>query len=201
MFLQKIKELYKLFDFEGSGSIDFEDLFLALQSTIFGFSKFLGFPIPSHSSVRALAADAFKLIDTEHDDMYFYDPNKISIKYNEFSEWIINDDEIQEFLANNLKYQTKNHALKLYQKYYESYMKSFKVAASCSCAALKEEKKLEGSKPKQALRSYLRQNMLECKEEWISEEMIDIFLDIVDTRKSGVIDLSCYKDAMYKSPN
>ena len=68
MFEQKIKELYALFDFDGSGEIDFAELFLALQSTIHGFCKLLGFPIPPLSNIRALAIKAIKLIDADEND-------------------------------------------------------------------------------------------------------------------------------------
>lgn len=68
MFEQKIKELFTLFDFDSSGQIDFAELFLALQSTIFGICKFLGFPIPSFASVRVLAQEGFKIIDSDNND-------------------------------------------------------------------------------------------------------------------------------------
>ena len=69
MFEPKIKELYKLFDFDGSGEIDFAELFLALQSTIYGFCKLLGFNLPTSASVRALAVKAIKIIDADENDL------------------------------------------------------------------------------------------------------------------------------------
>jgi len=68
MFEHKMKELYRLFDFDGSGEIDFAELFLALQSTIYGFCKLLGLPIPSVTNVRSLAVKAIKMIDADEND-------------------------------------------------------------------------------------------------------------------------------------
>ena len=69
MFEAKIKELYRLFDFDDSGEIDFAELFLALQSTIYGFCKILGFPIPSAACVRTLAVKAIKVLDVDENDL------------------------------------------------------------------------------------------------------------------------------------
>ncbi len=68
MFEPKIRELYSLFDFDGSGEIDFAELFLALQSTIYGFCKLLGMPIPTIASIRALAVKAIQVIDSNEND-------------------------------------------------------------------------------------------------------------------------------------
>jgi hypothetical protein len=68
MFEPKMKELFLLFDFDSSGSIDFAELFLTLQSTIYGFCKLLGLPIPPLSSIRALALKALQIIDADEND-------------------------------------------------------------------------------------------------------------------------------------
>ena len=68
MFEPKIRELYRLFDFDGSGEIDFAELFLGLQSTICGFCKLLGFPVPSTAGIRSLAVKATKVIDKDEND-------------------------------------------------------------------------------------------------------------------------------------
>ena len=68
MFEAKIKELYHLFDFDASGQIDFAELFLGLQTTIYGFCKLLGYPIPPLPSIRTLAVKAIKVLDADEND-------------------------------------------------------------------------------------------------------------------------------------
>lgn len=69
MFEPKVRELYRLFDFDNSGEIDFAELFLALQSAIYGFCKLLGFAIPSVTKIRALTVKAVKIIDSDENDL------------------------------------------------------------------------------------------------------------------------------------
>ena len=66
----KLRELFILFDFDGSGEIDFSEMFLALQSTLLGFCKLLGLPPPSSTDIKALAAKAMKVIDADENDKY-----------------------------------------------------------------------------------------------------------------------------------
>lgn len=67
-FDDKLKEVFILFDFDGSGEIDFPEMYLALQSTLMGFCKLLGFPLPSAEQVNTLAKRAMKVIDADEND-------------------------------------------------------------------------------------------------------------------------------------
>lgn len=40
----------------------------------------------------------------------------------EFTDWVTNDEEIQDFLVEYMGYQTRTHAMRVYQKYYEKFM-------------------------------------------------------------------------------
>lgn len=70
LFEKKLKELFLLFDFDGSGDIDFSEIYLALQSTLQGFCKLLGFPPPVALSIKTLASKA--MIATEGTDNETY---------------------------------------------------------------------------------------------------------------------------------
>ena len=51
-----------------------------------------------------------------------------------------NDEEIQEFLVEYVSYQTREHALKLYQALYQKYLDCFNVAAGFALVSEEEEK-------------------------------------------------------------
>ena len=40
----------------------------------------------------------------------------------EFSDWVTNDEEIQDFLVEYMGYQTRTHAMKVYQQIFEKFM-------------------------------------------------------------------------------
>lgn len=67
-----------------------------------------------------------------------------SIDFEEFSEWIYNDEEIQNFLVETIQYQTRTHALTIYKKYYDKYIECFpgyeevkKIEANCESEEIK----------------------------------------------------------------
>ena len=66
-----------------------------------------------------------------------------SIDFEEFSEWISNDEEIQDFLVENIQYQTRTHALNIYKDYYEKYIKCFPNYESIKDKMEKQEEALE----------------------------------------------------------
>ena len=69
MYEPKLKELFILFDFDGSGNIDYTEMFLAMQSTVLGFCKLLGLPLPSSDMVKALSDRAVVILDSDENDM------------------------------------------------------------------------------------------------------------------------------------
>ena len=70
MYEPKLKELFLLFDFDGSGDIDFSEMYLALQSTILGFCKLLGSPLPTATEIKSLATKAMQVVDADENDTY-----------------------------------------------------------------------------------------------------------------------------------
>lgn len=181
LFELKLKELFILFDFDGSGEIDFSEMYLALQSTLLGFCKLLGFPAPSSIDVKALSTKAMKMIDANEND---------NIDFNEFSEWIANDEEIQDFFVEYLSYQTREHALKQFQALYHKYIDCFNVASGFQIKAEEESKE-----PKCDI-SKLREQLMLRKEAIIPETEIDEILLLLDTKKVGKVDYKTYVDAI-----
>lgn len=68
LFEEKIENLFFLFDFDCSGSIEFSEMFLAIQSIIFGMCRFLGLQMPAFTAVRGFAEKGFKSIDADQSE-------------------------------------------------------------------------------------------------------------------------------------
>ncbi len=71
-----------------------------------------------------------------------------SIDFEEFYDWVSNDEEIQDFLVENMQYQTRTHALNIYKQYYDKY-----IACFPNYAALKEAGDSPVSNPEETKKS------------------------------------------------
>lgn len=87
-FEDKLQYIFSLFDFDRSGSIEKNELIMTLQSAVRAICKFVNIVPPSIKTCEEAADNIFSLID--HDGN-----KKLSLK--EFSFWITNNNEVQEF--------------------------------------------------------------------------------------------------------
>ncbi len=112
-FDAKIRGLFFAFDLDNSGSIEKKELLNLLQSAIFGLCKLVGIPCPHREDISQFSYYCFKQIDLDNSDQ---------IEFDEFSEWIRNSEEIQDFLLKYTGQQTFERAKKRYKhlcKYYQ----------------------------------------------------------------------------------
>ena len=100
-FNTKIMSLYKIYDTDGSGEIDRDELKKFLRSGILGLCKILSIPLPYENEITTFAYAWFRQMDVDHSG---------SIEYNEFEDWIRNSDEIQDFLLKYTGQQTMDRA-------------------------------------------------------------------------------------------
>ena len=64
-FDEKIKEIFILFDFDGSGAIDYSELYLLFQSGILGFCKLLRLPLPNAAQIKMVTDETMEEIGNE----------------------------------------------------------------------------------------------------------------------------------------
>jgi Ca2+-binding EF-hand superfamily protein len=108
-FDDKIKAIYNLFDYDGSGSIEFTEMCSTLQAFIMGLCKITGSDLPDDSEIQLLAVKAFAYLDPHGTG---------TIEYKEFEDWVTTDEDIQDILLIYLKYLTRNKALDMHIKQY-----------------------------------------------------------------------------------
>lgn len=115
-FNTKIKSLYNIYDVDGSGEIDKDELKVFLKSGILGLCRMLSLSIPLDNEITSFAYNCFKQMDTDRSG---------SIEYDEFEFWIRNSDEIQDFLLVYTGQQTMDRAQKRYNTLLEGYKEAF----------------------------------------------------------------------------
>ena len=99
------------------------ELLTTMECCLKGLCKITGLLQPAKKDIHHLSLKAFKEID--QDESKFID-------YEEFAKWIENDQEIQDFLVCYNKFQTKEHGLRMYDKFFKSLMKAFKFSCDRS---------------------------------------------------------------------
>ena len=65
---------------------------------------------------------------------------KNRIDFDEFYQYIASDEDIQAFLVEYMGYQTRDHALKRYEAYYQKYLDCFSSAAGLTMLPKEEDK-------------------------------------------------------------
>lgn len=115
-FNTKIRFLYQMYDDDGSGEIDRDELKVFLSSGVLGLCKLLDIPVPYENEVQNYAYSCFKQMDTDGSG---------DIDYDEFEYWIRNSDEIQDFLLKYTGQQTMDRAKKRYNALLSSYKNAF----------------------------------------------------------------------------
>jgi Ca2+-binding EF-hand superfamily protein len=108
-FDDKIKASFMLFDYDGSGQIEFPEMCSTLQSYIMGLCKITGTPLPKESEIQHLAVKAFTYLDPDGSG---------TIDFHEFEDWVTIEEDIQYILFAYLNYLTINKALDMHVKYY-----------------------------------------------------------------------------------
>ena len=108
-FDDKIKASFLLFDYDGSGQIEFPEMCSTLQSYIMGLCKITSSPLPKESEIQHLAVKAFTFLDPDGSG---------TIDFHEFEDWVTTDEDIQDILLAYLDYLTRNKALDMHVKYY-----------------------------------------------------------------------------------
>ena len=96
-FEDKLMYIFRLFDFDRSTTIEKNELVLTLQSAVRAICKFVNIDPPTVKECEEAADNIFILID--HDNN-----KKISLK--EFTFWVTNNPELQEFLLRYAGTQT-----------------------------------------------------------------------------------------------
>jgi len=172
----KIYGLFKLFDFDDSEDIDLAELSLTFQSVIKGISKLLGAPYPVEDQIMALSKKAMKLIDFDKSN---------SIDFMEFSNWLKNDEEIQDFLIKYTGFQPLEHAITKYEVFCKQIMDCYKEAQK-AC----EEQQMETKVPKELLKAVI------LEKGTVEEKEVSLILDLlVEFRETDAISLTDFENS------
>jgi len=111
---EKTVFIFQLFDFDKSETLELTEMIMTLQSAIGGLCKYVYLPIPSLQDVEAIALSIFLLID--------HDNNK-RITLDEFSVWVTNNFELQDFF---LKY-TGTQTIQNLHRRVDVFMSTYKL--------------------------------------------------------------------------
>ena len=99
----KIPFVFKLFDFDCTGSLEMSELHMTLQSAARGISKFVGIAPPSHQDIEVMTQNIFEDMDIDHNNR---------VVPQEFVIWVNNNIELQEFLLKSTGKLTREYAIK-----------------------------------------------------------------------------------------
>lgn len=78
-----------------------------MQNAVYGLCKLVGIPCPHREDIVQFSQYVFKEIDVDGSD---------EIEYDEFSVWVRESEEIQDFLLKYTGLQTFERARKRYQQ-------------------------------------------------------------------------------------
>jgi Ca2+-binding EF-hand superfamily protein len=106
-FDMKLRGIFLAFDTDESGFIDRKELKTLLINGVHGLCKMVGMPVPFREAIAQFAYSNFRIIDADNSD---------SIEFNEFSDWVRQSEELQDFLLKYTGQQTFDRAKKRYIK-------------------------------------------------------------------------------------
>lgn len=115
-FELKIRGIFLAFDTDESGFIDRKELMTLLIHGVQGLCKMVGMPVPYREGIAQFAFSSFKVIDADNSD---------SIEYAEFSEWVRQSEDLQDFLLRYTGQQTFERAKKRYLELCEFFKQVF----------------------------------------------------------------------------
>ncbi|CAD8057048.1 unnamed protein product [Paramecium primaurelia] len=117
-FNTKLEFIYKMFDFDQSGEIEKKELIMTLQASIRALCKIAKLQPPELKDLEYFAEKMFIQLDSDR---------SASISFHEFSIWLLNSWELQDFMLQYALIQTFENADRrakekriFFQKLYES---------------------------------------------------------------------------------
>ena len=118
-FENKVAFVFKLFDFDHSGSLEMSELVLTFQSAARGICKFVNIDPPELKELEEFTSFVFETIDLDY--------NKI-ITLNEFLFWSRNHNDLQEFILKYTGTKTPENLKKRADKAYSVLSHLFTMA-------------------------------------------------------------------------
>jgi Ca2+-binding EF-hand superfamily protein len=102
-FNEKLKFIFGLFDFDGSGHIEEKEMVMSLQSVIRGLCKYVNLSPPALKDIEKFSQRIFLDVDLDSSN---------AIDFEEFQKWVRNNYELQDFLLKFSAIQTHENAMR-----------------------------------------------------------------------------------------
>ena len=107
-FDQKLAFIFKLFDFDSSETLELSELILTIQAIIRSLCKMASLDLPTISFLENLSKTCFSMMDLDH--------NK-HLEYSEFSKWVRENGDFQDFLLKYSGSQTIENARRHFREF------------------------------------------------------------------------------------
>ena len=105
-----------MFDCDGSGNLDYDELLFLCSSYVNGFRKFSDVALATFEEIKVITLQLWSGMDVSHEGV---------ITFERFSTYIEENDEIQQAFLHHLEFQMRSHAIKIYKRYFDIFLNCF----------------------------------------------------------------------------